>query len=148
MMNSSNPEERAYFMEVCRYWIREFKVDGWRLDVANEVDRGFWRDFRRVAHEENPESVMIGEIWENSETWLNGDMFDSTTAMMSTASCRTARETCEDFGWQRCSCLPLPEFPAYFMGMNWEWTAVARQHCGGPCLGKRCRMKRMISFPG
>ena len=57
-LNSSNPEERAYFMEVCRYWIREFKVDGWRLDVANEVDRGFWRDFRRVAHEENPESVM------------------------------------------------------------------------------------------
>ena len=40
-------------MEVCRYWIREFKVDGWRLDVANEVDRGFWRDFRRVAHEKN-----------------------------------------------------------------------------------------------
>ncbi|MFQ8981721.1 MAG: alpha-amylase family glycosyl hydrolase [Waltera sp.] len=27
-------------MEVCRYWIREFKVDGWRLDVANEVDPG------------------------------------------------------------------------------------------------------------
>ena len=68
--------------------------------------------------------------------------------MLSGGSCRTARETCEDFGWQRCSCLPLPESPAYSMGMNWEWTAVARQHCGGPCLGKRCRMKRMISFPG
>ncbi len=88
MMNSSNPEERAYFMEVCRYWIREFKVDGWRLDVANEVDRGFWRDFRRVAHEENPESVMIGEIWESSETWLNGDMFDSTMNYDFRKNCR------------------------------------------------------------
>ena len=88
MMNSSNPEERAYFMEVCRYWIREFKVDGWRLDVANEVDRGFWRDFRRAAHEENPESVMIGEIWESSETWLNGDMFDSTMNYDFRKNCR------------------------------------------------------------
>ena len=75
-------------MEVCRYWIREFKVDGWRLDVANEVDRGFWRDFRRVAHEENPESVMIGEIWESSETWLNGDMFDSTMNYDFRKNCR------------------------------------------------------------
>lgn len=75
-------------MEVCRYWIREFKVDGWRLDVANEVDRGFWRDFRRAAHEENPESVMIGEIWESSETWLNGDMFDSTMNYDFRKNCR------------------------------------------------------------
>lgn len=63
-------------------------MDGWRLDVANEVDRGFWRDFRRVAHEENPESVMIGEIWENSETWLNGDMFDSTMNYDFRKNCR------------------------------------------------------------
>ena len=34
-----------------------------------------------------------------------------------------------------------PGIPAYSMGMNWEWTAAARQHCGGPCPGKRCRME-------
>ena len=56
--------------------------------MANEVDRGFWRDFRRVAHEENPESVMIGEIWESSETWLNGDMFDSTMNYDFRKNCR------------------------------------------------------------
>lgn len=44
-LNSSDPEERAYFMDVCAHWIREYGVDGWRLDVANEVDRGFWRAF-------------------------------------------------------------------------------------------------------
>ena len=77
-LNSSNKEEREYFMRVCRYWLEEFHVDGWRLDVANELDRDFWREFKRVAREVNPDSVMIGEIWESSETWLNGDMFDST----------------------------------------------------------------------
>ncbi|EPI54469.1 alpha amylase, catalytic domain protein, partial [Gardnerella vaginalis JCP7275] len=37
-LNTSNPEVRDYFMDVCRYWLEDFDVDGWRLDVANEVD--------------------------------------------------------------------------------------------------------------
>ena len=76
--NTSNPDVRAYFMEVCRYWLKEFGIDGWRLDVANEVDREFWREFKHVSRESNPQSVLIGEVWESAETWLNGDMFDST----------------------------------------------------------------------
>lgn len=77
-INSSNPETREYFMDVCRHWIRNYHIDGWRLDVANELDRNFWRSFRKAAKEENPDCVLIGEIWENSEVWLRGDMFDST----------------------------------------------------------------------
>lgn len=76
-LNTSNPEVRDYFMGVCAHWIREYRVDGWRLDVANEVDREFWRAFRRTARAIDPDSVMIGEIWENAESWLRGDMFDS-----------------------------------------------------------------------
>lgn len=76
-LNTSNPEVRDYFMKVCAHWIREYHVDGWRLDVANEVDREFWRAFRRTARAIDPDSVMIGEIWENAESWLRGDMFDS-----------------------------------------------------------------------
>lgn len=76
-LNTSSPEVRDYFMNVCAHWLREYHVDGWRLDVANEVDREFWRDFRRTARAIDPDSVMIGEIWENAESWLRGDMFDS-----------------------------------------------------------------------
>ena len=76
-LNTSNPEVRDYFMQVCAHWIREYHVDGWRLDVANEVDREFWRTFKHTARAINPDSVMIGEIWENAESWLRGDMFDS-----------------------------------------------------------------------
>lgn len=76
-LNTSNPEVRDYFMKVCAHWIREYHVDGWRLDVANEVDREFWREFKRTARAIDPNSVMIGEIWENAESWLRGDMFDS-----------------------------------------------------------------------
>ena len=76
-LNTSNPEVRDYFMGVCAHWIREYHVDGWRLDVANEVDREFWRAFRHTARAIDPDSVTIGEIWENAESWLRGDMFDS-----------------------------------------------------------------------
>ena len=76
-LNTANPEVQEYFAKVGRYWIEEYEVDGWRLDVANEVDRNFWRVFRQAVKSANPEAVMIGEVWENAETWLRGDAFDS-----------------------------------------------------------------------
>ncbi len=87
-LNSSDPQVRAYFLDVCVYWIREFHVDGWRLDVANEVDKDFWREFKKTARSIDPDSVMIGEIWESAERWLQGDMFDSTMNYDFRKNCR------------------------------------------------------------
>ena len=47
--NTANAELRKYFCKVGQYWIREFDVDGWRLDVANEMDDGFLRAFRDLS---------------------------------------------------------------------------------------------------
>lgn len=77
-MNTSNPEVVDYFCKVCKYWIREFNIDGWRLDVASEVNSDFWRVFRKAAKEENPDVVIIGEVWETAKYWLDGTQFDST----------------------------------------------------------------------
>ena len=87
-LNTSNPEVRDYFMKVCAHWLREYGVDGWRLDVANEVDRVFWRTFKQTGRGIDPESVMIGEIWESAESWLRGDMFDSTMNYDFRKNCR------------------------------------------------------------
>lgn len=76
-LDTANPEVRNYFCEVGRYWVKEFGIDGWRLDVASEVDDGFWRAFRKAVKEENPEALLIGEVWETAKHWLQGDMFDS-----------------------------------------------------------------------
>lgn len=75
--NTANPEVKEYLLGVAEYWIREIKLDGWRLDVANEVDHHFWRDFRQVVKNANPEAYIIGEVWSDSLTWLMGDQFDS-----------------------------------------------------------------------
>ncbi|MEG2207208.1 MAG: glycoside hydrolase family 13 protein [Clostridia bacterium] len=68
-----------YFLEVGRYWLRTCKIDGWRMDVSPEVWPDFWRAFKQMMHEENPESLLVAECWDDSREWLTqGDMFDST----------------------------------------------------------------------
>ena len=78
-LNMANPQCQAYFLEVCRYWIREADIDGWRLDVCPEVWPDFWRQYRKAVKAEKADCVMIAECWDDSRQWLNaGDMFDST----------------------------------------------------------------------
>lgn len=76
-LNTQNQEVISYLLEVARYWIEEIGIDGWRLDVANEVDHRFWREFRSVVKEVNPEAYVLGEIWHDSIEWLQGDQFDA-----------------------------------------------------------------------
>ena len=77
-LNTANAEVREYFCGVGQYWIEEFGVDGWRLDVASEVDDGFWRAFRSAVKAVKPDALLVGEVWETARHWLDGDMFDST----------------------------------------------------------------------
>lgn len=87
-LDTSNPKVREYFCEVGKYWIREVGIDGWRLDVANEIDHEFWRAFKRAVKEEKEDAFLIGEIWENSAIWLMGDQFDSTMNYSFSYICR------------------------------------------------------------
>ena len=77
-LNTSDPEVMAYLLEVAAYWIREYDIDGWRLDVASEVNDGFWRAFRETVKTVKPDCFLIGEVWENARHWLDGSQFDST----------------------------------------------------------------------
>ncbi|MBD2871262.1 glycoside hydrolase family 13 protein [Paenibacillus sp. IB182493] len=76
-LNTEHPEVKQYLLEVARYWIEEIGIDGWRLDVANEVDHQFWREFRQTVKAVNPEAYILGEIWHDSMMWLQGDQFDA-----------------------------------------------------------------------
>lgn len=76
-LNTENPEVKSYLLEVGKYWAKEFNIDGWRLDVANEVDHAFWREFRKEVKSANPELYILGEIWHDSMPWLQGDQFDA-----------------------------------------------------------------------
>jgi neopullulanase len=58
------------------YWLGK-GVDGWRLDVPNEIDDdAFWQEFRRRCKAVNPEAYIVGELWGPATRWLRGDQFD------------------------------------------------------------------------
>jgi cyclomaltodextrinase / maltogenic alpha-amylase / neopullulanase len=76
-LNTEHPDVKKYLLGVGRYWIEEFDIDGWRLDVANEVDHQFWREFRTAVKDVKPDVYILGEIWHDSMPWLQGDQFDA-----------------------------------------------------------------------
>ncbi|MBC1501777.1 alpha-glycosidase [Listeria weihenstephanensis] len=76
-LNTANPEVQKYLLDIATYWVREFDIDGWRLDVANEVDHAFWKEFNKAVRAEKEDIYILGEIWHDSWLWLLGDEFDS-----------------------------------------------------------------------
>ena len=54
-------------------------ADGWRLDVAadlgrsNEYNHEFWKKFRKVVKEANPEALILAEHYGDPSEWLEGD---------------------------------------------------------------------------
>ena len=75
--NTADPFLRQYFCDVGANWVRKSDVDGWRLDVANELDDGFLRAFRASVKAAKSDALIVGEVWENAAHYLGGDMLDS-----------------------------------------------------------------------
>lgn len=75
--NTGNPIAREHLIGVGTYWAEEYDIDGWRLDVSNEVSHDFWRAFRKSVKAVDEDIYIIGENWDNSYPWVAGDQFDA-----------------------------------------------------------------------
>jgi len=75
-LNTGEPAVREYLLKVATWWVQEFGVAGWRLDVPNEVPHSFWKDFRVAVKQADPQAYITGEIWSDASPWLQGDQFD------------------------------------------------------------------------
>lgn len=75
--NTSNEEVKEYLLNVGSYWIDEIGIDGWRLDVCDEVDHCFWRDFKKKIKQKKDDAILIGEIMHEASSFLKGDQLDS-----------------------------------------------------------------------
>lgn len=76
-LNTTNPEVRNYILGVMDYWIKEFNIDGWRLDVADEVDSLVWQEARVQIKSKYPDKLLLGETWGYGRSMLQGNALDS-----------------------------------------------------------------------
>lgn len=76
---------RRHVFDVVQRWMTPFGagsqdsgVDGWRLDVANELPLPFWRAFRAHVKALNPEAFILGEMLGTAyERYLDGQSLDA-----------------------------------------------------------------------
>lgn len=76
-LNTNNPEVADYLCRMCREWIEKWNIDGIRFDVGNEISHSFIKKLRRELKQMKPDLFLLGEIWNDSVQWLQGDEYDS-----------------------------------------------------------------------
>ena len=76
-LNLKNPEVEKYITDVASYWIKECDIDGWRLDVGDEISHLFWKNFRKAIRSVKKDMLIIGEIWHYAGDFLEGDEWDT-----------------------------------------------------------------------
>ena len=76
-LRTSNHEVCDYILKVMEYWIEFANIDGWRLDVADEVDAHVWRRARVHLKRKYPDILLLGETWGFGRRMLLGDQLDS-----------------------------------------------------------------------
>lgn len=87
-----HPEVAKHIFAVSKRWMDPDRdgnfddgIDGMRLDVAEHVPLGFWREFRQYVRAVNPDFYLVGENWwtkwpdelMDPAPWVKGDVFDA-----------------------------------------------------------------------
>ncbi len=79
-LNQHNNEVREYISGVIRFWVKEFDIDGIRLDAADVLDFSYMQMLRQVANEVKPDFWLMGEVIHGDYIrWVNGDTLHSVT---------------------------------------------------------------------
>lgn len=78
-----DPEVKAYLFAITKRWMDpngdgdpSDGVDGWRLDVANEVGTGFWAEWNDYVKSINPNAYTVPEIWVEAQDFMREAKFD------------------------------------------------------------------------
>lgn len=108
-LNTSNAEVQRFLIDIACHYLKEYKIDGWRLDVSDEVSHDFWRSFRKKVKEINEDAVIIGENWHDASNCLRGEQYDSImnysfTKCMLDYFATNSKDACQA-AWKLCDIL-------------------------------------------
>lgn len=82
-LNQHNPAVRDYICDVVRFWVKEFDIDGLRLDAADVMDFSYMQALRNVANEVKADFWLMGEVIHgNYSRWANDGTLHSVTNYM------------------------------------------------------------------
>ncbi|MFQ5628844.1 MAG: glycoside hydrolase family 13 protein [bacterium] len=75
---------KRYFFDITRRWMDpngdgdpSDGIDGWRLDVAEDVNTPFWEEWNQMVKSINPNAITLGEIWTEKPEWIEKKRFDA-----------------------------------------------------------------------
>src|SRR5699024_10118098 len=75
---------KHHIFEITKRWMlpegdRDRGVDGWRLDVPEEIGKAFWREWNGWVRNIDPDAYTVGEIWsDDASEWVGKDLFSAT----------------------------------------------------------------------
>ena len=82
-LNQRNPAVKDYICDVIRFWVKEFDIDGIRLDAADVMDFEYMKALRGVANEVKQDFWLMGEVIHgNYSRWANEGTLHSVTNYM------------------------------------------------------------------
>lgn len=120
--NTSNKEVQEYLLSIAAHYITEYDIDGWRLDVSDEISHEFWREFRRRVKALKKDVVIIGENWHDANNYLRGDQYDSIMNYAFTKVCldyfATETKNAEQAAWKLNEILMRNTTPVNQMMLN------------------------------
>ena len=67
-LNHENPEVKAFVRDVINYWINEYEIHGWRLDVAHGIPPEFWEE---VLGDLLDKYYLFGEVMDDGRIWIH-----------------------------------------------------------------------------
>jgi cyclomaltodextrinase / maltogenic alpha-amylase / neopullulanase len=83
-LNYANPEVRRYMIDMMRYWLRDYGVDGFRCDVAPTVPVDFWEAARDELEKINPQVIILADAGAKPELLFKAFDVDSSWSFIYT----------------------------------------------------------------
>jgi len=158
-LNTANPDVVKHLLGVSLKWLKEGSA-GWRLDVPNEVDAvnpEFWREFRKKVKRQDPDAYVVGEIWTEATSWLQGDKFDAVmnypvrSAALEFMSKTDGPISAQDFAGAlqaQLATYPEPALQVQFNLLGSHDTVRLRTAANGDIRRARLCMTFLFGWPG
>ncbi len=80
-LNYANPDVRHYMINMMKYWLTDYNVDGFRCDVAPNVPLDFWQEARTALEKVNPQVIILADAGAKPELLTNAFDVDSSWSM-------------------------------------------------------------------